>query len=81
MAILFGLLLAAGLLCLWLAGGWFGRVLAFVVLAIPLGLIVSTAVTGSLDQINPVALLAGAVAAWFVGGIPAYVRRYQAKAA
>jgi hypothetical protein len=77
--ILIGLVLAAGVLWAWLAGHWFGRVLAFIVFAAVLAAIVGGLISGSLDQINPFGAIIGAVAAWFVSGIPIYCQRHKAR--
>lgn len=82
MHILVGLVLAAVLLFVWLIGHWFARVLAFLLLACVFGL--SGAFMAGID--GPPAhnhgiagALLGLLLAWFVSGIPIYVRRYQAR--
>jgi hypothetical protein len=68
--ILIGLVLAAGVLWAWLAGHWFGRVLAFLAFAIVGGIGLDLAMA------DPLGLVLGTVAAWFVSGIPIYSRRW-----
>ncbi|MES2340031.1 MAG: hypothetical protein V4537_18205, partial [Pseudomonadota bacterium] len=64
----------------WLTGNPFGRVLAFLVLAVVLAA-VGAVVAGDLEHPNLIGLLIGVALAWPVSGIPIYVRRAQAKAA
>jgi hypothetical protein len=75
--ILVGIGAAVVLLYFWLLGHWFARVLTFLVLAIPLAFL------GASYAHDPVAALFGVVvggtAAWFLAGIPIYVRRRQAR--
>jgi hypothetical protein len=87
MALLIGFLLAIAVLCLWLAGVWFARVLAFLVF-VPIGAWgVATALGGS--GIDPATgksvwwafLLVwgiGAAFAWLVSGIPTYIQDRRA---
>lgn len=82
MEILIGLALGAGLLYVWLSGHWFGRVLAFLVLAGILGSILAFALALP-DQHgngNPVGLLIGVAAAWPLASIPLYRARARTRA-
>ena len=78
MEILIGLavlVIAAALICLWLAGGLFGRVLAFLILAPVLALTCSFIIAGNLDAGSPWGLLAGPFWAWIIASLPAYHQR------
>jgi hypothetical protein len=74
---------AAGVLYLWLKGHWFGRVLAFLVLAVAFGLACGeVAATFGMTVGNPkgyaiVGMLAGGMLAWLVSGLPDYYYRRQ----
>ena len=83
MALLIGFLLAIAVLCLWLAGVWFARVLAFLVF-VPIGAWGVAAALGG-GGVDPATgkpiwwafLLVwgiGAILAWLVSGIPIYIR-------
>jgi hypothetical protein len=83
MAFLIGFLLATALLCLWLAGAWFARVLAFLIF-VPFGAWGVAAALGGAG-IDPATgkpiwwafLLVwgiGAAMAWLVSGVPIYIR-------
>jgi hypothetical protein len=75
------LLLAAAVLLLyfWLIGHhWFARVLTFLVLLIPLSFL--GAAYGEPFHAGLLGLILGGIAAWFLTGIPIYVRRYRARA-
>jgi hypothetical protein len=75
------LLLAAAVLLLyfWLVGHhWFARVLAFLVLLIPLSFLGSA--YGAPYHAGLLGLILGGVADWFLTGIPIYVRRHRLKA-
>jgi hypothetical protein len=77
-AILIGLVLAAGVLWAWLAGHWFGRVLAFIVLGALFGLAAAQAIgTGSAAGPRLLAVAIGIALAWPVAGIPIYWRRHR----
>jgi len=75
MEILLGLILAAGVICLWLAGSLFGRVLAFLILTPVMALTCSFALAGNLDTGNWLGLLAGPFWAWVIASLPAYHQR------
>lgn len=77
--------LAGFVLLLWLVGHWFGRVLAFLGLMLPLGFV--GYLIGAALQNNPVphpeqfqllgviGMILGAAAAWPVSGVPIYIQR------
>ena len=80
MHILIALILAPALLYFWLIGHWFARVLTFLVFAALLGG-GGGALLLSAPDAPPAAgifgAIIGAALAWFVSGIPIYVRRQQ----
>jgi hypothetical protein len=79
MVYLLGAVAGALLLYFWLIGHhWFARVLAFLVLVIPLSFLGSA--YGAPYDSGLLGLVLGGVAAWFLTGIPIYVRRYHAPA-
>jgi hypothetical protein len=67
--------LAVGVVLLyyWLLGHWFARALTFLAFAMPLGFL------GACYAHDPIAglfgMAVGGTAAWFLAGIPIYVRR------
>jgi hypothetical protein len=61
------------LLYVWLSGHWFARVLAFLVLVVPLSFLGSA--YGEPYHAGLLGLILGGTAAWFLTGIPIYVRR------
>ena len=80
MAILIGLAAAVAVLYVWLAGHWFGRVLAFLVLAVPLGaggamLFITTPAGADNPTGAVIGAILGVLAAWFVSSIPTYRSR------
>ncbi len=80
MAILIGLVLAAVVLFLWLAGTWFGRVLAFLLLAAILGLLIGGLMPPPQGAVyNWGGLIFGMVLAWPVSGLPRYLARRAAR--
>lgn len=78
MVYLLGAGIGAVLLYFWLIGHWFARVLAFLVLLVPLSFLGSA--YGAPYQAGLLGLVLGGIAAWFLTGIPTYVRRYRAAA-
>ena len=80
MEILIGLVLALVVLWAWLAGHWFGRVLAFLVFAVILGLggaILFAAIPGATTAAAGLGGIVGAALAWPVAGLPVYYERWQ----
>ena len=73
MAILIGLVLALVVLWAWLAGHWFGRVLAFLAMVAILFFGVAIA-NGQQNEHNLAWLAALSVGAWFVSGFPTYLK-------
>lgn len=75
MVVIAGIVLALGVLYLWLAGHWFGRALAFVAFAAALCFVVvaSPVFVG----VEMAAYLSSAGLAWLVAWVPMLVRRYQ----
>jgi len=71
MVVIAGLVLGLAALYFWLIGHWFGRVIGFLAFAASFGL-AGLAIGG------PGAAAVAVVVAWFVSGIPIYVRRRQA---
>jgi hypothetical protein len=82
---LLGIAFVLGVLYVWLAGHWFGRVVAFLAFLVPFGL-VGFMIGVTLQQNahpNPEAfpifgiftMLLGAYAAWPVSGLPAWYRQ------
>ena len=81
MVFLIGAALAAAVLYLWLRGHWFARVLVFLGLLLPGVLVFATPAVWSgfssmPGSIVPVWVLGG-IAAWFVSGLPIYIRRWR----
>jgi hypothetical protein len=77
MVFLLWLVAGAVLLYFWLVGHhWFARVLAFLVLLIPLAFL--GAAYGAPYHAGLLGLILGGVAAWFLTGIPIYIRRHRA---
>lgn len=75
MHIIIGLVLAAFVLWLWLAGHWFGRVLAFLGFGFALMLAGSAAVLRSGMDSVAIELAADAgslIVAWFIASLPAH---------
>lgn len=72
MVVIAGVVLALGVLYLWLAGHWFGRALAFIVFAM-VGVLVALSV--SAPGVQMVVCLCAIVLAWLVAWVPMLVRR------
>lgn len=77
MAILGSVVVAGIALYLWLAGHWFGRVLAFILFSGVAGFVVGN-IPALMGPSVFVGLIAGEVVAWFAAGIPQFVRRAKA---
>jgi hypothetical protein len=71
MAIIFGGLVAAAALFIWLSGGWFGRVLVFLLLASILAVLAAVDNSGH----APVWIVVGWPGAWVVSSLPIYYWR------
>jgi hypothetical protein len=83
MHFLIGLCLALALLCFWLQGHWFARILAFLLLTGCLGFVL----WALLPTLNPpkegnaLGFLVGLVLAWPIASLPTYYWRHQFRAA
>jgi hypothetical protein len=71
MHIIIGLALATFVLWLWLAGHWFGRVLAFLLFGVVAAVVAIAAGDGK-GVIVAVSGIFGLIAAWLLSGAPRY---------
>jgi hypothetical protein len=76
MAILGGIVLMIVILFLWLSAHWFGRVLAFIVFSLVIGLLLGGLLPPPKGEVyNWGGLIFGVFLAWPVSGIPRYYQR------
>ena len=80
MVFLVGGVILAAVLYGWLVGNWFGRVVAFPLLAIIVGFVGAWVIgnIGHSEKASIWGFFIGVALAWPISGIPGYVRRRQA---